>query len=67
MAPAPNPNATQDLTADGIYGALLHKSMNYSSNNLVPLVCKISNPVANPGITADQIKDLFIIMRYSVS
>jgi len=67
LDPAPNPNAAQDLTADGIYGALLHKSMNYSSNNQVPLVWKITNPVANPRITADQIKDMFIIMHYSVS
>ena len=68
LNPAPSsPANPQDLTADGIYGTLLHKSMNYASNNQVPLVWKIANPVANPGITADQIKDMFIIMYYSVS
>ncbi len=67
LNPAPNPNVAQDLTADGIYGSLLHKSINYSSNNQVPLVWKMMNPVANPRITADQIKDVFVIVHYSVS
>ncbi|MDN3657127.1 neuraminidase-like domain-containing protein [Ferruginibacter paludis] len=66
LTPAPNPNAAQDLTADGIYGNLLHKSMNYAANNQVPGVWKITNPVANPRITADQVNDLMIILHYAV-
>ncbi len=67
LTPAPNPNAAQDLTADGIYGNLLHKSMNYVANNQVPGVWKITNPVANPRLAAAQINDLMIILHYSVS
>ena len=67
LDPVPNPNASQDLTADGIYGGLLHKSMIYSSNNLIPLVWKVINPVSNARITADQIKDIIIIIHYNVS
>ena len=41
--------------------------MNYASNNPVPLVWKIINPVANARVTTDQIKDLIIIMHYTVA
>jgi len=67
LTPAPSPNAPQDLTADGIYGTLLHKSMNYLSGNQLPVAWKITNPVANARLTANQVKDIFIIVHYNVS
>ena len=67
LTPAPSPNAPQDLTADGIYGTLLHKSMNYLSGNQLPVAWKITNTVANARLTANQVKDIFIIVHYNVS
>jgi hypothetical protein len=65
--PTPSPNVPEDLTADGVYGSLLHKSMNYSPGSLLPNVWKITNPIANARMTNDQINDIFIIVHFNVS
>jgi Tc toxin complex TcA C-terminal TcB-binding domain/Neuraminidase-like domain/Salmonella virulence plasmid 28.1kDa A protein len=67
VTPAPSPANAQELTADGIYGSLLHVSMNFLSGNQVPLQLRISNPVANQRLTADQVKDLILIVHYNIS
>ena len=67
LDPAPVPNNPKDLTADGIYGSLLHVSMNYAANNQLPAQWKIINPVANARINTSQVKDLVVILHYTVS
>lgn len=67
LLPAPSPAVAQNLTADGIYGNLLHKSMVYLSGNQVPVPWKIINAAGNTRVTAGDINDLFIIVHYAVS
>jgi hypothetical protein len=67
-APAPPaPPPPFNFTKDGYYGSMLRLILDYSASKKNSGVWTITNPKANPPLTADQVNDLFLIVHYEVS
>jgi Tc toxin complex TcA C-terminal TcB-binding domain/Neuraminidase-like domain/Salmonella virulence plasmid 28.1kDa A protein len=66
LSPSPVGADPVNLNADGVYGGLLHVSAAYSSGNQAPVVLTITNS-SGIALTGDQLKDLVVILHYSVT
>jgi Tc toxin complex TcA C-terminal TcB-binding domain len=66
-APAPPVPPALNFTKDGYYGTMLRLILDYSGSKKDTGTWTITNPKANPPVTADKLNDLFLIVHYEVS
>ncbi len=67
VTPAPLNASPLTLSQDDVYGSMLRLVLDYSTSAKPTGTWVIKNPAAKPRITADQIKDLIVLVHYQVS